>query len=236
MFTKWFAGKSEDGFLSIGDIRSDEKRDLKSIHDEFKRGFDFIQKYPKTVTFFGSARFAAGTEHYEEARTLAGKIVKSIGYTVVTGGGPGIMEAANRGAFEAEGSSVGMTIHLPHEQRSNQYVQETAEFQYFFSRKTLLTFSAEAFIFFPGGFGTLDELFDVLTLVQTGKIPKVPIIMVGRDYWDALDSFIKQQLLTTHHTISPDDVNLYHILDDHEQIIDLIRNTPVKNWWKEFQK
>jgi hypothetical protein len=227
---------TNDGFLSIGDIRKDERYELKEIHDEFKQGFEVIKKYPRSVSFFGSARFTSENEHYKQARSLASKIVKELGYAVVTGGGPGIMEAGARGAFEAGGTSVGMTIRLPHEQRDNPYLHESVEFKYFFSRKTLLTFSAEAFIFFPGGFGTLDEFFDVLTLVQTGKIPKVPIILVGRDYWEPLDTFIKTHILGAHRAINPDDMKLYRIIDKEDEIIEIIRQTPVTNWWKRFQE
>ncbi len=239
MIHKWFTRKTKartnEGFLSVSDIRSDERYELRTIHDEFKQGFDFIQKYPRTVTFFGSARFTAENEHYKDAQALAGKIVKKLGYVVVTGGGPGIMEAGARGAFEAGGLSVGMTIRLPHEQRDNRFVQDSIDFKYFFSRKTLLTFSAEAFIFYPGGFGTFDELFDVLTLVQTGKIPRVPVILIGRDYWEPMNTFIKTQMLDAHKAISPDDMKLYHILEDHDEIVELIRKSPVSNWWKNFQ-
>ncbi|MEK7644938.1 MAG: TIGR00730 family Rossman fold protein [Patescibacteria group bacterium] len=240
MIHKWFKRNTKphtnDGFLSIGDIQKDERYELKDIHDEFKRGFDLIKKYPKTVSFFGSARFTSEHEHYKQAQELAGKIVKELGYAVVTGGGPGIMEAGARGAKDAGGVSIGMTIRLPHEQRDNPYITESADFKYFFSRKTLLTFEAEAFIFFPGGFGTLDEFFDVLTLVQTGKIPKVPIILVGRDYWEPLDAFIKAQMLVAHKAINPDDMKLYHITEDSKEIVEIIRKTPVTNWWKHFQE
>lgn len=241
MIHKWFKRSTKphtnDGFLSIGDIRKDERYELKEIHDEFKRGFDLIQKYPKTVSFFGSARFTAENEHYKQAQTLASKIVKELpGYAVVTGGGPGIMEAGARGASEAGGVSVGMTIRLPHEQRDNPYLTESADFKYFFSRKTLLTFSAEAFVFFPGGFGTLDEFFDVLTLVQTGKIPRVPIILVGRDFWKPLAAFIEAHILVAHKAINPEDMNLYRITDNYDEIIDIIRKAPVINWWKHFQE
>jgi len=247
MIHKWFkrTGKdgecgtkphTNDGFLSISDIRKDEKYELNEIHDEFKRGFALIRKHPKSVSFFGSARFTSENEHYKQAQALATKIAKELGYAVITGGGPGIMEAGARGAKEAGGISVGMTIRLPHEQRDNQYLTESADFKYFFSRKTLLTFSAEAFVFFPGGFGTLDEFFDVLTLVQTGKIPKVPIILVGKDYWEPLVAFIKAHMLVAHRAINAEDINLFRVTEDHEEILEIIRKTPVTNWWKHFQE
>ena len=222
--------------MSVREIRRDERIDLKLIHKEFKDGFELIKKYPRSVTFFGSARLREGDEHYEEATKLAEKIARELKYTVITGGGPGIMQAANKGAFDAGGTSIGLCINLPHEQASNKCLHSQMSFRYFFTRKTILTFAAEAFIFFPGGFGTLDEFFDVLTLVQTGKIPKVPIILVGEDYWRPLDAFIRQQLLAVHKTIGPADAELYRIMSSHDEIIAEIKKTPVQNWWKEFEK
>ena len=146
---------------------------------------------------------------------------------VVTGGGPGIMEAANKGAFEAKGKSLGLTIKLPQEQTTNPYITNEVSFNYFFSRKVCLSFSAEAYLFFPGGFGTLDELFEILTLVQTRKIEKVPIILVGNDYWTALDAFIKEHLLSKE-MIDSEDITLYSISENEDEIIEIIRNAPVR--------
>jgi uncharacterized protein (TIGR00730 family) len=137
------------------------------------------------------------------------------------------MEAANRGAFEGKGKSLGLNIKLPNEQNSNKYLTEEVDFDYFFTRKVCLTFSAEAYIYFPGGFGTLDELFEILTLIQTGKIEKRPVILVGKDYWNNLDIFIKESLLITE-KINEEDTELYTITDNEDEIIELIRNAPIR--------
>lgn len=145
------------------------------------------------------------------------------------------MEFANQGAKEAGGESLGLTIKLPKEQGSNSYLTDNVGFYYFFTRKTIMLFAAEAFIFFPGGYGTLDEFFDIITLVQTGKIPKVPIILVGSDFWIPLQDFIKKNMVDTHQSISASDMDLFKIIDDQDEIIELIRKSPVANWWKNFE-
>jgi len=178
---------------------------------------------------FGSARLPEDNEHYKQAQRIAYRIAKELDYAIITGGGPGIMEAANRGAYEAGGRSVGMTIHLPFEQTTSKYVKDELQFYFFFTRKVSMTFSAEAYLYFPGGFGTMDELFEILTLVQTEKIEKVPIILVGEDYWRPLDEFIKKTLLETHETISPEDLNLYTITDDEDKILEIVKNAPLRN-------
>ena len=142
------------------------------------------------------------------------------GYTIVTGGGGGIMEAANRGAFEAGGKSLGLNIELPFEQDMNPYTTDSLNFRYFFSRKVMLAFGANGYIYFPGGYGTLDELFEIITLIQTRKMEIAPIILVGNDFWGDLDGFIRRQLLEGMHTISQDDHNLYTITED----VDLIKS------------
>jgi uncharacterized protein (TIGR00730 family) len=201
---------------------------IAEISKEFTDGFAFLADYPRSVTFFGSAQFKEDNHHYKDARALAGKIVTELGYSVLSGGGPGIMEAANRGAFEAGGTSLGLTIELPIGQITNKYITREIDSYYFFVRKVCLSFSAEAFIFYPGGFGTLDEFFELLTLIQTQKIVGVPLICVGSEYWNTVDSFIKKELLTRG-TIVEDDINLYHIIDNHDEIIDLIKKTPIRN-------
>jgi uncharacterized protein (TIGR00730 family) len=196
---------------------------------EFKKGFDFIKDHPKSVTIFGSARFKEDCKHYAQARELAGRL-SAQGYAVLTGGGPGIMEAANRGAQETDGNehSLGLNIKLPHEQHANPYITQGIDFHYFFTRKVLLSYAAEAYIYFPGGFGTLDEFFEVLTLVQTKKIPPVPIILVGDDYWKPLDGFIKDNLLDKHNAINAEDRDLYTITEDFDKIEDIVKNAPVR--------
>lgn len=198
------------------------------IANEFDRGLQFIKKYPKSVSIYGSARFVANNTHYGNAYDLAFKLSK-LGYTIVTGGGPGIMEAANRGAKEAGGSSVGLNIELPGEQLLNPYVTDSLSFYYFFSRKTTLSFSAEAYIFYPGGFGTLDEFFEIVTLVQTRKIRVVPIILVGVDFWKPLQTFLEEQCLKRHGTVNRRELNLYIVTDNHDEILDIITNAPVRD-------
>ena len=205
-------------------IRAAKKR-LSVITREFTDGFRFIGRYPRSVTFFGSARFKEDDEHYGQARSLATKLSKA-GYAVMTGGGPGIMEAGNRGAIEGGGASIGINIKLPGEQVLNPYTTDSMEFYYFFSRKVVLSFSAEAYIFFPGGFGTLDEFFEIVTLVQTHKIPKVPIILVGSDYWKPLDAFIKKTVYEKHGAIDKADMKLYYITDDEAAVVRRVKKAP----------
>lgn len=200
---------------------------ISEISKEFKDGFKLLEDYPQSVTFFGSTTFTEENVYYESARTLAGLIVKEFGYSVISGGGPGIMEAANRGAFEAGGTSLGLTIKLPDGQVVNKYVTAQVNFYYFFVRKVCLTFSAEAFIFMPGGFGTLDEFFEVVTLVQTKKIKDVPIICIGADYWNSLQTFIGDTLLSRG-TVTPEDTGLYTITDDHREVLNILHKTPVR--------
>lgn len=193
------------------------------ISEEFKQGINGIEPYKQSVTFYGSARFTEDNKYYQTARRIAGRIASELKYAVITGGGPGIMEAGNRGAFEAKGKSVGLTIKLPHEQFTNPYVTDTIPFYFFFARKVTLSFMAEVCLFFPGGFGTLDELMEMLTLIQTGKIKRVPIILVGSEFWKPFDDVIKTQMLDNNQTISSEDRNIYQILDDENQIIEIIR-------------
>ena len=213
--------------LTKKEIEYASKLRVSRISMEFSRGFKFIQKYPKSVSFFGSARFKEDNEHYKKARALANRL-SLLGYAVVTGGGPGIMQAGNHGAYDAGGESVGLNIRLPNEQVVNPYVKDSIDFYYFFSRKVTLSFSAEAYLYFPGGFGTLDEFFEILTLVQTHKIPQIPIILVGSDYWNPLNDFIQKNLLEKHSAISPEDIDLYKILDDDDEIIEVIKNAPIR--------
>ena len=178
-------------FKDIDDALNDR---VEKIENEFRKGFTFIKKYPKSVTFFGSARTPESNGDYIQARNLSKRISEELDYAVVTGGAVGIMEAGNRGAFEVGGKSVGLNINLPHEQAANKYLNDYMEFDYFFSRKVCLSFSAEAYVYYPGGFGTMDELFEILTLIQTKKIEKVPVILVGSYFWNGLDKFIKENL------------------------------------------
>lgn len=199
---------------------------LAIIMREFNDGFNFIKDYPRSVTIFGGTRFGEDSKYYKQAQSLGSRIVSDLKYSVFTGGGPGIMEGANRGAYDAGGPSLGLTIKLPSGQPTNTYLNRHMDFDHFFSRKVCLSFSAEAYIFFPGGFGTLDEFFEILTLVQTRKIERVPIILVGIDYWKKLDDFIRNEMISRG-SIDKDDLDLYDITDDEEKILEIIKNSPI---------
>jgi uncharacterized protein (TIGR00730 family) len=200
---------------------------MKRINEDFHHGFTLLQHHADTVTFFGSSRFEPSNQYYKEARALARRIVEEIGSTIVTGGGSGIMAAANQGAEEVQGESVGMTIELPNEQVTNDYVNDTVDFYYFFSRKVALTFTARAYIFYPGGFGTLDEFFEIVTLKQTGKINPIPIVLIGSQYWQPLLDFIDQQLTKKFATIEPGDSSLFTLTDDIDEVMQIISNQDV---------
>jgi len=218
---------AEGAPLSLFEISEASQKRVALITKEFADGFEFIKNYPRSVTFFGSSRTKEGDYYYEKARGLARKIVEELHYSILTGGGPGIMKAANRGAFEAGGNSLGLTISLPHEQLTNEYLTHQIDFHYFFSRKVCLSFSAEAYVFFPGGFGTLDEFTEILTLIQTNKIPKAPIILVGENHWRPLEEFFKN-ILVKEQMIDADDISLYTITDDENTILEIIKKAPVR--------
>ena len=221
--------------LTLKEIHEATVKRVALIDREFRNGFGFLKGYPTSVTFFGSSLVKEGNPWYAKAQSLAERIVRELGYSIVTGGGPGIMEAANRGSFEAGGESLGLTIKLPHEQATNPYVKEKIPFYYFFARKVCLTFSAEAFVFFPGGFGTTDEFFEILTLVQTNKIKMIPIILVGREYWGALEGFMKTHMLEKG-MIDQRDMDLYTITEDEDEILEIIRKAPIRGGIKFNQK
>lgn len=217
--------------LHIDRLDQDLRDRIHIIRREFIRGLSFIRKHKHSVTFFGSARFDEDHPYYQKAVDIARGIAETR-IDVVTGGGPGIMEAANRGASEAEGKtsghSLGLNITLPEEQLLNPYVGKNESFHYFFSRKVALTFSAEAYIFFPGGFGTLDEFFEIITLVQTGKIVKVPVVLVGSDFWNPLLEFITTVQRDKFETISPEDLDLFEITDSPERVIEIAENAAMR--------
>ncbi len=219
--------KPEYKLINFKEISQDINQRIDKIEKEFKAGFDFIRNHPRSVTFFGSARTPSVDQDYITAEKLAGRICRELGYSVLTGGSVGIMEAANRGAFTAGGRSLGLNIKLPKEQKTNSFLTEALEFNYFFSRKVCLSFSAEAYVFFPGGFGTLDELFEILTLVQTKKIPSAPVILVGSYFWNNFDAFLRKNLLANK-KISESDLSLYEITDDEDKIIEIIKSAPIR--------
>lgn len=209
-------------------------RRLGSVDKEITAGYEILRKYHKTVTIFGSARTAVDNPYYLAAKDVAERLANS-GYAVVSGGGHGIMSAANeganvavqKGAREAGGESIAFNIKLPLEQTLNAYATESYEFQHFAPRKIVMTLYAEAYVFFPGGFGTLDELMEILTLIQTSKSVRVPVILYGRNFWGDLDSFIRGNMLDGEKTISPGDESIYTITDDVDELMGIIESSNV---------
>jgi len=200
-------------------LDSDPWRSLR-ILSEFVEGFDALASVGPAVSVFGSARIGPNHRNYKSARRL-GRLLAKAGYAVITGGGPGTMEAANRGCHEAGGLSVGCNIELPREQGLNPYVDLGVEFRYFFARKTMFVKYADAFVIYPGGYGTLDELFEALTLIQTKKIRDFPVILMRSEYWDGLLGWIKGTLVEEA-AINPEDAGLLRITDDEEEACEIV--------------
>ncbi|MDE2188448.1 MAG: TIGR00730 family Rossman fold protein [Patescibacteria group bacterium] len=217
--------------LSAKEINKNIYDHVREIGREFRAGFEVMKKYQKSVTIFGSARSKPDSFHYKQAESISAKIARDTGYAIITGGGPGIMEAASKGAYEAGGKVLGLTIKFPRGQITNKYLTESYQFNYFFIRKAIMTFSAEAFLFFPGGYGTADELFNILNLTQTQKIPLVPIILVGKDFWEPMRGFLHDHMLEHHHTISEEDMKSFIITDDPDEILRVISRAHVSGWW-----
>jgi uncharacterized protein (TIGR00730 family) len=216
-----FRDKDEKKFLAGTREHPEELASAARIFLEFIRGFQSLGSLGPCVTVFGSSRFDQDHRYYKLARQLGEKLAEE-GFAVMTGGGPGIMEAANRGAREAGGYSIGCNIALPREQKLNPYLDRFVEFEHFFVRKVMLVKYSRAFIVFPGGFGTLDEVFETLTLMQTDKIESFPVIAMGSGYWGALREFMRNTLVAEG-TISASDVNLMSIVDSVTEAIDIIR-------------
>ena len=200
------------------------------IMAEFVDGFEFLYPLRKEVTFFGSARLPEGSQWYEEARKLGRQLAED-GFAVITGGGPGIMEAGNRGAYEGNGHSIGLDIELPTEQRRNAYVKKGIGFHYFFIRKVMLAASAQAFVFFPGGYGTLDEFFEMTTLIQTQKMARVPIVCVGKKFWNPLDEWIRTTMVEDLETVSPEDPDLYTIVETAQEAFDIVKHSKERKYF-----
>lgn len=217
---------SEHALLKGPRLRRQELWTAIKIFVEFIRGFRRLHFIGPCVTVFGSARFEEDNEYYQLAREMGTKLAKA-GYATMTGGGPGIMEAANRGAREGGGLSLGCNIELPMEQHPNPYLDRYIDFKYFFVRKLMLVKYSDAFIVMPGGFGTLDEVFETAVLIQTGKIEKFPIIVMGRDFWRPMNAFIQESLIA-HGTIFPEAMDLIHVTDDPDEAIEIIANAQAK--------
>ncbi|MCI4454265.1 MAG: TIGR00730 family Rossman fold protein [Thermodesulfobacterium sp.] len=202
-------------------LQAKESWRLFRILAEFVEGFEVLPRVYPGVTIFGSARTKPDDPDYQKAEKLAELLVRA-GFSVITGGGPGIMEAANKGASNAGGYSVGLNIRLPMEQEPNPYANIKLEFRYFFVRKVMLAKYSVAFVFFPGGFGTMDEMFEILTLVQTRKIRPVPIVLVDKQFWKPLVSWFTKTLIPEN-KISPQDLEIFKILDEPEEIVNHIK-------------
>lgn len=205
------------------EIKSNDSWIIFKVMAEFVEGFDKMAKIGPCVSIFGSARTSPDNPYYKMAEDIAAKLAEK-GYGVITGGGPGIMEAGNKGAFEAGGRSAGLNIELPFEQHNNPYIDadKTIDFDYFFIRKVMFMKYSQGFIALPGGFGTFDELFEALTLVQTGKVGKFPIVLVGKDYWGGLVNWITDVVLGKEKNISEKDLDLFMLVDDIDDAVKCI--------------
>jgi uncharacterized protein (TIGR00730 family) len=217
--------EQEIRFLEGPKTRRFDLMKLLRISWEFLQGFRKLHSVGPCVTVFGSARFEEGNRYYKLARK-AGAALAETGFTVMTGGGPGIMEAANRGAYEVGGKSMGCNIELPFEQDANQYVDAWVDFRYFFVRKVMLVKYSYAFVILPGGFGTMDEIFETLTLIQTGKINDFPVVIMGKDYWQPILEFIETMMVEVG-TISAEDRDLITLTDDVDEMIEVIKSQAI---------
>ncbi len=222
-----YKNKNKMGDLQLNktwnEIKSNDSWAIFKIMSEFVEGFEKMGKIGPCVSIFGSARTKPGEKYYELAVKVASKIVDH-GYGVITGGGPGIMEAGNKGAHIKGGVSVGLNIDLPFEKHDNPYidVDKNINHDYFFVRKVMFVKYSQGFVVMPGGFGTLDELFEAITLIQTKKIEKFPIILVGKEYWNGLLDWIKKTMEEEHKTISVGDLNLINVVDTEDEVIDIL--------------
>ncbi len=194
------------------------------IMAEFVEGFHFVADFgKKSVAIFGSSKFTEENPNYQKAR-LFGELLAKNGFTVVTGGGPGIMEGANRGAYENEGDSVGINIQIGDRERANQYMNRSTAFHYFFTRKVMLSFASSGYVFFPGGFGTLDEFFEIVTLIQTKKLPlPVCVVAVDKEFWEPFFNWMEKDLCEKHGTITKKDLQIFNLVDTPEEAMEVIK-------------
>ena len=205
------------------DLRGHETWRIFRIMSEFVEGFEELSNVKRAVSIFGSARMSRNNHHYKAVMELA-ELLSKKGFSIITGGGPGIMEAGNRGAKKGKGLSIGLNIEIPKEQTPNKYQDKRLDFRYFFARKVMFVKYSVGYVITPGGFGTMDEFFEALTLMQTGKIRRFPIIMFGTDYWDDLLKWMRKTLIPAG-TISKEDMNLFCITDDPEEVVRIIEES-----------
>ncbi len=218
--------RNSNNFL-INELRKEDAWRLFKIIGDFVDGFEVLPNFIPAVVFFGSARVKEGDKYYEAARELAKRLVKK-GFSIITGGGPGIMEAGNRGAKEGGGQSIGLNISLPMEQKPNPYATTTLNFRYFFVRKTMFNKYASAYVLFPGGYGTLDELTETLVLIQTKKLRPFPIILYGSEYWNGLIDWIEREVLSRNY-VDKDDLKLLNVSDNLDEIVSIILENNICN-------
>jgi len=216
--------RAEKEYKNWNEIKTNDSWAVFKIMGEFVEGYEKLAKIGPCVSIFGSARTPKDHPYYTLAQRIA-KRITDLGFGVITGGGPGIMEAANKGAYENGGTSVGLNIELPFEQHSNAYIDKhnSIDFDYFFVRKVMFVKYAQGFVVMPGGFGTLDELFEAITLIQTKKVDKFPIILVGREYWQGLYDWIKNTL-AEQRSISPEDLDLVQLVDTEDEVVEILTN------------
>jgi uncharacterized protein (TIGR00730 family) len=204
------------------------------IMSEFVQGFELLRDTGLAATFWGSARLTPDNEYYKAAEELAAKLAKK-GFAIISGGGGGIMEASNVGAFKVGGKSIGLNIELPFEQKLNPYTNHSLQFHFFFSRKVMLTYAAEVYVYFPGGFGTLDELTEIITLIQTKKIRPIPVLLYGKEFWAPLVRFFEQDLVKKFGTLSPEDLAIFQVVDSVDEALKYInKHVDTKNFTKQL--